>query len=97
METPDLETPERFPIVRSIAQIIVTGSVSSVVSVAIKNNVTPESKLQKTQLYVGAWVLGSMVASAAGDYIDTKIDKIADAWDEFKNPDESTPEITDPS
>jgi len=43
---------------------------------ALRNNVNPESKLQKAEAVVGGIVVGSMVSDAAESYTNRKIDEI---------------------
>lgn len=70
--------------VKTVARFIVARSVSGVIVTIAHQNITTETKLQTAELYVGAYVLGSMVADAAKDHTDKKIDDVAELVDKIK-------------
>jgi len=70
--------------VKTVANVIVARSVSVVIVTATHQNVTTFTKLQSAELYVGAFVLGSMVASAAQEHTSKKIDEAAAFIAKFK-------------
>lgn len=71
--------------VKTVANFVVARSVSSVIVSIAHQNVTPENRLQNVELFIGAYALGSMVASAAQDHTEKRIDQAADAIDQIKN------------
>lgn len=70
--------------IKFVAGIVVTSSVSKVIVSLAHQNVTTATNVQTAQLYIGAYVLGSMVASSASEYVDGKIDRLADAIAKLK-------------
>lgn len=70
--------------VKTVANFVVARSVSAVVVTVLHQNVTPANRLQIAELYVGAYVLGSMVAGHAQDHTEKKIDEIAESIDKIK-------------
>jgi hypothetical protein len=70
--------------VKTAANFIVARSVSAVVVTIAHQNIKTESKLQNAELYVGAYVLGSMAADRAQEHIEKKIDAIADGIEKAK-------------
>lgn len=70
--------------VKTVANFIVGRSVSAVIVTLAHQNATPVTRLQTAELYIGAYVLGSMVASAAQDHTEKKIDEIAVLVDTVK-------------
>lgn len=70
--------------VKSVTGFIVARSVSAVIVTIAHQNATPANKLQVAELYIGAYVLGSMVAGHARTHTDQKIDDVADALAEVK-------------
>lgn len=70
--------------VKTVTNFIVARSVSAVIVTIAHQNVTPASKLQVAELYIGAYVLGSMVAGHAQDHTEKKIDELAAVIDQVK-------------
>lgn len=70
--------------VKTVANFVVARSVSAVIVNLAHQNITPANKLQIAELYIGAYALGSMVASAAQDHTEKQIDHAADAIDQIK-------------
>lgn len=79
--------------VKTVTGCIVGTSVTSVVKTIIKSNYTPNNKFQSAELFVAAFTIGSMVASAATEHTNKKVDdladKIAEAKQNIENPEES--------
>jgi hypothetical protein len=69
---------------KNIVKFVVGRSVSGVVVTVLHNNCPVEGKAQKAQLYIGAYVVGSMVADAAVDHVITEIDRIRGLVRELK-------------
>lgn len=85
MDIEIVEPEERLPFVRTASKFVVGKSVSGVIVTIVHQNTETFTKSQKIQLYVGAYVIGAMVADAAEDYIDKRIDDVLDAWDGAKS------------
>lgn len=62
---------------KKVAKFVVGLSTSWTVGNVIANNTNAEKPHQKVEAYVGGVVVGSMVADAAEEHIDKKIDEIA--------------------
>lgn len=71
--------------VKTVANFIVARSVSAVIVTIAHQNITPVTRLQTAELYIGAYVLGSMVAGHAQDHTEKKIDEVADAIEKVKH------------
>jgi hypothetical protein len=80
---------------KSITKFVVGKSVSGVVVTLIHNNTTTYSKSQTAQLYVGAYVMGAMVADQADNWITTQFDEMAEAWEVFKHRNDPPITVTD--
>lgn len=70
--------------VKKVATTVVGFSVGAVVKRIIQNNATPESTLQSAELFVASYALGGMVAKAAREYTDQKVDEYADKLKQMK-------------
>lgn len=71
--------------VKTVANFIVARSVSAVVVTIAHQNVTPANRLQLAELYIGAYVLGSMAANAAQEHTEKQIDSLAEAIEKVKH------------
>lgn len=69
-------------ITKQAAKFVVGGSVSFSVANLIRNNVTPETTIQKMEAYTASVVLGMMVAERAETYTSAKIDEAVTWWNE---------------
>jgi len=71
-----------------LAKTIVTrvAGVSTTFCVAniIKNNTTPQNKLQSAEVWVGAFALGSIVSDRVETHVSDGIDKITEAFQKAK-------------
>lgn len=86
----------KLVIARRIARFVAVRSVSGVVVTAVHQNVAVEGKLAKIQLYVGTFLLGSMVADKVWDHTEKQIDEIVEAVQEArKAKDDIVPSTTD--
>lgn len=83
LETPENEDPN-LTVTKTITKFVVARCVSGVVVTLLHNNVQTHTKGQKAQLYVGAFVVGAMVADKAEDWTNTQIDEIADVVRKIK-------------
>lgn len=79
-----METANKIKIAKGIARAVVKYSVSGVVVTAIHNITPTYDKKQKAQLYIGAYVVGSMVADKAEEHIDSQIDALVEAIETIK-------------
>jgi hypothetical protein len=75
---------EKINTTKAVARFVVGKCVSGVIVTVVHNNCPTFSKSQKVQLYVGAFVVGAMVADAARDYTDKQIDSIVEFVDNLK-------------
>lgn len=75
----------KLDLTKTITKFVVGRSVGVIVGTIIKNNFPVESKTQKVQLFVGAYVLGAMVGEGAAMYAEHKIDRMADWWTKVKD------------
>lgn len=76
---------DQFVVIRGIAKFVVTRSVSGVIVTALHNNNPIISRSQEIQVYIGAYVVGAMVADKAVDYVDQKIVSTCVFMKEFKD------------
>jgi hypothetical protein len=74
-------------VAKKIAKIVVGHSVSGVTITVLHNNCPVEKTHQKVQLYIGAAVIGALVAEKAEAWTDKQIDNIVDAWKSLKSED----------
>lgn len=90
--TENKTTPSKLDTTKSIARLIATRATSGVVVTLAHQNIDMNdfSRLQKAGVYVGAYLIGSMVADAAADHLSDKIDSIVKVVSEFKNATSST-------
>lgn len=84
--------PSKLATTKSIARLVATRAVSGVVVTLAHQNLdtTDFTRLQKAGVYVGAYLIGSMVADAAADHVSDKIDMIAKVVREIKNGSDET-------
>jgi hypothetical protein len=64
--------------VKSVSRFIVARATSIMVVTVINQNVEPENRLQDASVFIGAHVLGEIVADATHGYVDKQIDELAD-------------------
>ena len=64
---------------KKIARAVVGCSVSAVIVTGINQNVTVEKKRNKIAIYIGAYVMGAMVAKKAETWTDEKMDSVIEA------------------
>lgn len=77
--------------VKLVANMVVARSVSGVIVTMVHQNTTTHSKGQTAQLYIGAYVLGAMVADRASTYVENQIDAAADQIAKFKDRNNADP------
>jgi hypothetical protein len=66
--------------VKTVSRFIVARATSITVVTLINQNVDPETRMQEAGVFIGAHVLGEMVADSTKPYVDRQIDEIADAF-----------------
>jgi hypothetical protein len=71
---------------------IAGASVGTVAKDIVRNNYTPETKLQAVKLFVACAVVGGMAAAQARVYTDTKVDKFFGKFETVEETQEVTPE-----
>jgi len=82
------ETPyERIPmtkieLTKRLTSLIVGVGTGKIISSIIKNNVAPEKLTDKVAIACASYVLGAMVADAASNWTDAKIDEAVNWWNE---------------
>jgi hypothetical protein len=82
--------------IAKLAINVVTGvGVSKVVNDIIKNNVSIITNGDRIKVAVGSLVIGSMVAEAASNHVESGINKMAKHWKDRKATKEDTKEITE--
>ncbi len=74
----------KIEMTKTIAKLVVGTSVSSVIVTIIHQNTETFKPSQKAQLYIGAYVIGAMVAKQAGTWTDEKVDQIVVLIDSIK-------------
>jgi hypothetical protein len=72
-------------IAKLLAKGIVHLGTGSIVSAIIKNNITPETTIQKVTVPASAFILGAIISDAAKDYTDNFIDETVDMFKKVKN------------
>lgn len=70
--------------VKAATRFVVARSVSTTISLIIHQNVDADKKLDIVSIHVGAYVIGDMVADAAKERVDAKIDGACDTIDKVK-------------
>lgn len=93
--------PKKSRLATKLVANLAAGAVSSVVVSIIHQNTTTYTNTQKVKLYVGAYVIGAMVADKASDYVEAKVSPFFVALEDFLwipvEPDLSVPtDETDP-
>ncbi|MFL6416798.1 MAG: hypothetical protein ACJ74Y_14135 [Bryobacteraceae bacterium] len=64
--------------VKTVSRFIVARATSIMVVTVINQNVDPETRLQSASTFIGAHVVGEIVADATHGYVDKQIDELAD-------------------
>jgi transketolase len=65
--------------IKTITRFIVARATSFTVMAIIRQNVETDNSLQDASVFVGAYVIGDMVADATKPYVNAQIDEIAEA------------------
>jgi hypothetical protein len=70
----------KLELAKAAAKNTVGWSTSFVIGSIIRNNATPQTKLQEVEIVVASFVLGGLVAEAASEYTDRQIDSAVAWW-----------------
>ena len=81
--------------VKNITRAVIGASVWWVVSNIIDNNVSPENRRQKAEVWIGSAAIGWVVAEQTDLYVDRKIDKMFEALEKKKNKPEPKDDMTE--
>lgn len=76
---------QKIKTAKTITKAVVHHCVAGTIITAIHTLVPTETPAQKVKLYVGAWVVGGVVAERGDDYIEKTITELTDAFEELKN------------
>jgi hypothetical protein len=76
IKLPDPRTREG---IKTIVRFIVGRATSATIVTIVHSNTDPENAYQTASVFIGAHVLGEMVADATAPFVDKQIDEIADA------------------
>lgn len=72
-----METKSKLDTVKTVTRTVVAFSVQSVVYTIIQTHTPADSKTKMVKRFIGAYILGAMVADATEPFVNNKIDKIA--------------------
>jgi len=81
---------DKVAIAKTVIRVSARFGVSKVINDVIANNTTIESNADMAKVWVGSFVLGSMIADHACNYTDQRVDAVVEWWnarktDETKN------------
>jgi hypothetical protein len=82
---------DKFQIAKLVINVTAGMGVSKVVHDIITNNTTVESTADAAKVWAGSCVIGSMVADAASDHVNAKVDAVAN-WLEKRKAEKATAE-----
>lgn len=74
------KTESRIKMTKKVVRFVAVRTVSGTVVTLVHQNVETFSKSQKASLYVGAYLVASMVADKAWDHLEAEIDEIIDIF-----------------
>ena len=81
------KTESRINTTKRVVRFAAVKSVSGAVVTVLHQNTETFNKLQKAQLYIGAYLVANMVADKAWDHLEAQIDDVIDV---FRPKDEDT-------
>jgi hypothetical protein len=89
-ETPFKENAvKKIEILKKTVKLVIGVGASTIVRQLIENNVEPEKTIDKVAVPVASLAIGGAVGQAAGAYTDAMIDDVVDAWNNYKNREQS--------
>lgn len=74
------KTESRIKMTKKVVRFVAVRTVSGTVVTLVHQNVETFSKSQKASLYVGAYLVASMVADKAWDHLEAEIDEVIDIF-----------------
>lgn len=80
-----MDNPIKMKHVKYATSVVVGHCVKTVVATAITNLVPTETKAQKAQVFVGTYVLSSMVAAEAKTYVYNQLSEYSDSFKKMKS------------
>jgi hypothetical protein len=84
IQLPKLPDPRTRAGVKTISRFLVARATSVTVGALITQNMDPETRLQALSLFVGSHAIGEIVADKTHEYVDKKVDMVADMLAEAK-------------
>jgi hypothetical protein len=69
---------------KSIAKFVVGWSTTVVIDDVIKNNVAPQTKIQKVEVLVAAFVVARLISMNAEKYAANTVDMAVETWNKAK-------------
>lgn len=70
---------------KTIAKFVVGWSTGTVIGKVIASNAAPKNRLQKAEIYVGAFAIGGVVSEQTEAWTDRQIDAVVEAWNKIKD------------
>jgi hypothetical protein len=71
-------TVNKLPVAFGVAGFIGGSCAAQVVTAALKNNVYPDGKYDKVKVFIGCMVIGSMVSTYVGRYVERELTEITE-------------------
>lgn len=87
---------KEFISTKKIVRLVVGVSVRFVIATAITQLVPADSRTQKVKLIIGSYVIASIVADKAQDYIDGEYDDLSETLSDLKSETNVTPTVPNP-
>jgi hypothetical protein len=76
---------KKLEVLKKTVKLVISVGAATIVRQIIENNVEPEKTIDKMAVPLTSLAIGGAVGRTVGEYTDTVIDEIADAWDQIKN------------
>jgi len=76
---------DKMKIAKAAIRIIAGAGCSKVVNDIIRNNTNVETTMDSIKVLVGSVVIGTMVADAGADHVETKVDQLIGIWNDVKS------------
>jgi hypothetical protein len=96
MTETDILKPSKLFTPKNVARFVVGNATRFVVTATIASLVPAETKLERVKLAVGSYVIASIVADKAKDYIGQEIDDVTELWNSVKGQFSSETDIPTP-
>lgn len=85
--------PAVLSIVKLATNLVVCAGTSKIVNDTVRNNTVQETLIDQIKVFAGSAVIGSMVYDHTSEYVDTKIDGVAEKISKFRNRKETEEEV----